>query len=128
MIFCECCVNLLKLFKKKDSLRSKSFQGMKAARDKYGDEVYNKMFLTLMLEFGEEAFQPFITEFRGNGRDTTRDVTFELSSTTEAFCYKYDKLNWATDELLQDFSDEQKQYIQDFADAFRYDFPFTSLP
>ncbi len=88
---------------------------MQSAKNKYFEGIYNKPFCDLMKEFGTVAFQPWITVFRGNGKDSNEDTSFELWYITESICYD----EFINNDDFQSLSKDQQTYVIDFITAFR---------
>lgn len=92
------------------------YRQMVAARQKYGDEVYNKTLSQLIEEFGKVIFPPWISKFNGceNPQDKI-NLEIQLGKITENFCYKGQSLGY--EEFL---TPGQKTYFQTFKKAFEY--------
>lgn len=101
------------------------------AKDKYGEEVYNKTLGQLRQEFGEDAFPVWISRFTDidpSGHDSGPQSWRPLSkipsdheeiglwTITESFCYKDSPLGYS-----RWLTTTQKEYFIAFSDALRYD-------
>jgi hypothetical protein len=96
---------------------------MQEAKEKYGDKVYDKIYINLQHEFGGYAFPDFLTCFRGLSEDPitlSPDTSIQLSDITECFCYAEQTIN-VSDSYFQGWNSEQLSIMQKFADIFRYD-------
>jgi len=96
-----------------------------SAKQKYGNNVYNRTMLELQIEYGDTAFPSWITHFRGNGCEPIRPELFahlKLFNMTECFCYL--ELCGYDTETTSHFSCEQLLYLDVFSSVFRYDICF----
>jgi hypothetical protein len=93
---------------------------MQEAKEKYGDKVYDKIYINLQHEFGVYAFPDFLTCFRGLSEDPITlapDTSIQLSDITECFCYAEQT---TLDNYFRGWDSEQLSIMQKFANVFRY--------